>query len=87
MGSGEGTLERDGVSFEEAKTVFWDEVGLLLDDPEASEQEHRFVLLGLSVRFRLLVIVHAVGGGDGIRVISARKATRFETVQYETRLR
>lgn len=51
-------LRKHGVSFEEAETVFWDERGLLIDDPEHSIGEQRFVLLGLSARLRILIVVH-----------------------------
>ena len=54
------------ISFEEAKTVFYDEEALVIDDPEHSEQEERFIILGLS----------------SIRIISARKATRTESEYY-----
>jgi len=80
-------LEKHGVSFEEARSVFYDEQALLHEDPQPTHEEERFVLLGLSSSLRLLVVVHAVRDGDVIRIISARKATRLETRAYETRLR
>jgi uncharacterized DUF497 family protein len=68
-----------GVSFTEALTVFSDEAGLLLDDPEHSDSEDRFVLLGLSSRLRVLVVVHCYREADTvIRLISARRADRLE---------
>ena len=76
-----------GVSFEEARSVFFDEQALLLEDPEPLHEEERFVLLGLSAPIRLLVVVHALREGDVIRIISARRATRLETREYEIRLR
>ena len=79
--------KKHGVSFEEAKSVFFDEQGLLLEDPQPLHEEERFVLLGLSVSLRLLVVVHAVREEDVIRIISARRATRLETREYEIRLR
>jgi len=76
------------VSFEEAKTVFDDEHGLLLDDPDHSATEDRFVLLGLSAMLRTVVVVHCYRENDEvIRLISARKATRAERQQYEERWR
>lgn len=79
---------RHGVTFEEAVTVFADERALLLDDPEHSETEERFVLLGLSAALRILVVVHRYRAQqDTIRIISARKATRSEAAQYEGRWR
>jgi uncharacterized protein len=77
-----------GVSFEEAQTVFYDEHALLIDDPEHSADEERFVLLGLSGTLRVLIVVHAYRAADAvIRLISARKATRSERARYEERNR
>ncbi len=77
---------RHGVSFAEAETAFTDEHGLLLDDPEHSLEEDRFVLLGLSAQLRLLLVVHCYREGENaIRLISARKATRHEREQYARR--
>lgn len=70
------------VSFEEAATAFADPLSLTIPDPDHSEDEDRFVLLGISYRNRLLVVVHTERG-DNIRIISARKATRGERLQYE----
>jgi len=79
---------RHGVSFEEAVTAFADEGALLLDDPEHSETEERFVLLGLSAVLRLLVVVHCYRATEEtVRIISARKATRSEAAQYVGRWR
>ena len=76
------------VSFEEAKTVFDDERALLLDDPDHSATEDRFVLLGLSAMLRAVVVVHCYRENDEvIRLISARQATRAEQRQYEERWR
>ncbi len=79
--------KKHGVSFEEARSVFFDEQALLLEDPRPLREEERFILLGLSASLRLLVVVHAVRERDVIRIISARKATRLETREYEIRLR
>ena len=70
------------VSFEEAVTVFGDLLGRITDDPRHSEGEERYVLLGLSERQRLLAVMFTEGG-DVIRLISARKATRHERRDYE----
>ena len=79
---------KHGVTFDEAATAFADEEGLLMEDPDPSEEEDRFVLLGLSSVLRLLVVVHCLrGSGDVIRIISARKADRAEARQYQERLR
>ncbi len=77
---------KHGVSFTEAQTVFTDESGLLLDDPDHSHNEDRFVLLGLCSNLRLLVVSHTYRKDDAIiRIISARKATRSEQQQYWSR--
>lgn len=77
---------KHGVAFEEAETVFSDEYALLLDDPGHSADEERFILLGLSARFRILVVVHCYRESDEvIRIISARKATRPEQAAYNAR--
>lgn len=72
------------VSFAEAQTVFLDEDAQLIDDPEHSIDEPRFILLGLSVRRRVVVVMHSYNDRTGqIRIISARKATPRERGQYE----
>jgi len=76
-------LRKHGVSFEEAVTAFGDTLSLTIRDPEHSESEDRFVLLGLSANSRFLVVVHAERGDDDIRIISARLASRRERTQYE----
>ena len=78
--------KKHGVSFEEAQSVFFDEQALLLEDAQALHEEERLVLLGLSASLRILVVIHALRDEDVIRIISARKATRVETHEYETRL-
>ena len=75
---------KHGVSFEEASSVFADELALFVADPEHSdEEEERFILLGLSSHVRLLVVVHAHREDDGVvRIISARRANTRERTQY-----
>ena len=74
---------KHGISFEEAKSAFLDENARVIPDPEHSDKEDRFVLLGLSIRLRLLVVVHCYRrDNDVIRIISARKADRSERQQY-----
>ena len=74
---------KHGISFEEAATVFEDGNALLISDPEHSEDEDRFILLGLSASLNLLVVCHCMRCADTvIRIISARKATTRETNQY-----
>lgn len=74
---------KHNVSFEEAKTVFYDEQALVIDDPDHSEQEDRFIILGQSSTAKLLVVCHCYRESDTvIRIISARKATKTESTQY-----
>ena len=74
---------KHGVLFEEAVTVFADENAFLLSDPDHSDDEERFVLLGLSSNLRILVVCHCYREKDElIRIFSARKATRTERLQY-----
>ncbi len=77
---------KHGVSFEEAKTVFFDEQALLIQDTDHSDEEERFILLGLSVKSHMLVVCHCYRENDEvIRIISARKATSTERKQYINR--
>jgi len=73
---------KHGVSFEEAKTVFYDENAIQFDDPDHSEDEDRFIMLGLSFKLRVLVVSHCERHGDVIRIISARKAASHEAKTY-----
>lgn len=74
---------KHNVSFDEAVTVFADERARLKHDPDHSHSEKRFLLLGFSVKLRVLVVVHAYRQNEHeIRIISARKATRNERAQY-----
>jgi uncharacterized DUF497 family protein len=75
-------LKKHDVTFEEAATVFGDVLSITIADPDHSEGEERFIVLGMSHRNRLLVVVHAERG-DKIRIISARPATPNERKQYE----
>jgi hypothetical protein len=76
-------LAKHGVRFEEAQTVFLDEGGRLIDDPDHSEDEERFVLLGYSLQTRCLIMVHCYRkGGSLVRLISARRATVHEEEEY-----
>ena len=74
---------KHGISFTEAKTVFYDEEALVINDPEHSEKEERFIILGLSNKANLLVVCHCYRASETvIRIISARKATRTESQYY-----
>jgi len=82
----ESNEAKHGVSFEEASTVFYDDAALLIDDPDRSEDEDRFVLLGMSMVSRILVVCHCYRESDEvIRLISARKADRQERAEYRKR--
>ena len=75
--------KKHGVSFEEAESIFYDEYALEFIDEEHSLKEERFLMLGLSVKLRVLVTCHCVREkGNRIRIISARKATKKETKYY-----
>ena len=75
--------KKHGISFEEARSVFFDERARLIDDPDHSEDEARFILLGLSSSLRLLLVCHCHRSDDNvIRIISARKATAGESKSY-----
>jgi len=79
-------LKKHGVSFEEAQTAFADYSALLIPDPDHSDDEDRFVLLGLSAELAMLVVCHCYRENDAqIRIISARKATKKESAIYEQR--
>ena len=76
--------KKHGVSFEEAKTVFYDNHALEYYDPDHSQKEDRFILLGMSAAARILVVCHCYRSQGGIiRIISARKATSNERLAYE----
>jgi uncharacterized DUF497 family protein len=76
-------LKKHQVSFDEAKTVFFDDFAVQFFDDEHSQDEDRFIMLGMSSHARLLVVCHCERTeGEVIRIISARKATRGESAFY-----
>jgi len=75
-------LRKHDVSFEEAESVFYDPESLTIADPDHSEDEFRFVDIGISNHNRVLVVVYTERK-DRIRIISVRKATKNERKQYE----
>jgi len=80
---GASNKKKHGVSFEEGQTVFVDENALMIHDPDHSDEEERFIMLGLSARLRVLVVCHSYRKNQAsIRIISARRATRLEQKQY-----
>ena len=77
-------LKKHGLSFEEARSAFYDEHAKLIDDPDPSTDEERFILLGLSFTLRVVVVCQCYRSDDEvIRIISARKATAHETKSYK----
>lgn len=82
-GKANANLKSHGVSFEEAQSTFYDEWAILYDDPDHSKDEDRFLLIGMSLRLRVLIVSHCYREGESvIRLISARKAHREEEKEY-----
>ncbi|MHB8931605.1 MAG: BrnT family toxin [Melioribacteraceae bacterium] len=76
-------IKKHKVSFEEAKTVFYDDNARLIPDPDHSISEERFIILGITNKLRLLIVVHTYKeNNETIRIISARKATKSESKYY-----
>lgn len=76
-------IKKHGVSFEEAKSAFYDELAIQFFDDDHSSDEERFLLLGMSTGSRLLLVPHCErAAGHTIRIISARKATKRESAFY-----
>ncbi len=76
-------LRKHEVSFEEATTVFYDDFARVIYDPDHSEDEDRFIIIGMSNTTRLLIVAHCYRENDEvIRIISARKAEKPEAAQY-----
>jgi len=84
-------LQKHNISFEEAKTVFYDEEALFIHDHGHSDEESRFLLLGLSSQIRELVVSHCdriiENDVEIIRIISARKASPDERAKYWSKRR
>jgi len=77
-------IQKHGISFEEAKSVFYDDNARLTHDPDHSEDEERFIILGLSEKLNILVVCHCYKkDSEIIRIISTRKATKNEKKQYQ----
>jgi len=76
-------LKKHGVSFEEARTAFYDEYAIQFFDPDRSQEEDRFLLLGMSFKLRVVVVCHCFRESESvIRLISARKADEEEEAEY-----
>ena len=76
-------IQKHGISFEEASSVFYDNDALIISDEEHSRSEERFILIGFSYKFNILVVCHCYRKNESvIRIISARKATKNESERY-----
>ena len=76
-------IKKHHVSFEEAQSAFYDEQAVAFFDPDHSEQEERFILLGISHKLRVLVVCHCFRESETVvRIISARKADKAEEGNY-----
>ena len=76
-------IKKHGISFEEASSVFYDEEALIISDEAHSKKEERFIMIGFSYKFNILVVCHCYRQNDSIvRIISARKATKKESNEY-----
>ena len=76
-------IKKHGISFEEASSVFFDEDALIISDESHSQKEERFIMIGFSYKFNLLVVCHCYRQNESIiRIISARKATKNERKEY-----
>ncbi|MBO9496681.1 BrnT family toxin [Thalassotalea sp. G20_0] len=80
-------LRKHGISFDEARTVFFDENGLLTGDPDHSEVVDRFILPGMSVSLKILVVCLCYRTDEVIRIFSARSATQKETDTCTSRMK
>ena len=78
----DANLQKHGISFDEASTVFGDPLSLLMPDPDHSADEERYLVLGMSAHQKLLVVAFAERPPN-TRLISARRATRAEKKRYE----
>jgi len=91
-GKARSNFKKHGVSFEEAKSIFYDGYAIQFDDERNSEEEDRFFMLGFSNELRVLIVCHCERySGEAIRIMSARKATKkerdyYEEVQHEKRI-
>ena len=79
----DANIKKHGISFDEARTVFFDEHARLINDPDHSEDESRFILMGISSSLKIMLVCHCYReDGNVIRIISARKASSQESKQY-----
>jgi uncharacterized DUF497 family protein len=79
----EANQKKHGVAFEEAKTAFFDDFARVIADPEHSDLEERYILLGMSIKLNILVVCHCYFDEENIvRILSARRADPSERAQY-----
>jgi len=84
LAKAESNAKKHGVTFTEASTVFYDELARVISDPDSSEMEERFIILGQSKKEKLLVVCHCYRAEEQvIRLISARRADKRERKIYE----
>ncbi len=74
--------KKHGLSFEQAKEVFYDDNAVLFDDPDHSAEEERFLIIGMSASSKICIVSHCYRDNDIIRIISAREATKNEKKIY-----
>lgn len=79
----EPNIQKHGISFDEASSVFLDNFARIIDDPDHSVDEARFIIIGFSQTLRVLTVVYTDKSDNEIRIISARKATKNERKQYQ----
>ena len=76
-------ISKHGIDFDEASSIFYDEKAIMFDDPEHSDEEERFILIGMSQKLNVLTVCHCYRNRDDvIRIITARKATKTESEYY-----
>jgi len=75
-------FSKHGISFEEASTIFGDPLSITSPDPDHSEEEARWISIGVSTNFKPIVVVHT-DRAETLRIISARLATKRERECYE----
>ena len=80
-------IKKHGISFEEANSVFYDEKAIQFFDPDHSEDEGRFILLGISFKLRIMVVCRCFRESETVvRLVSARKADKDEQKEYWRRI-
>ncbi len=82
-GKNDENVKKHGISFDEAKSVFYDDYARVIHDPDHSIDEDRFIIMGMSITLKVLIVSHCYREKDHvIRIISARRANKNEQEQY-----